>query len=151
MSCAAIFFQGTLKGCLKRRRFQGRMSPKLGRKMLLPSCWALRMLAAASAASSVLAVGLPPPTRSLDRPFPAPPAKVVVAKDASVAELWSAKHLADLLALPIVHCEDEAQATDGAKAQLAVGHGAAVAMGLKPSELAALGEPPTALRFTIYK
>ena len=61
------------------------------------------------------------------------PAKIVVACNATKTELWAAGKLADMLALPVV-----VGALEGA--QIAVGHGAAVALGADPENLATLGD-----------
>jgi hypothetical protein len=65
------------------------------------------------------------------------PRRIVVASVATQVERWSADRLADLLALPIVNGGNAAASTAGA--QIAVGYGAAVTLGVDPRTLATLG------------
>jgi hypothetical protein len=62
------------------------------------------------------------------------PGRIVVADDASVVERWSASKLSELLKLSAL-----STTTRGA-AQIAVGHGAAVALGMHAETLAGLGD-----------
>ena len=64
------------------------------------------------------------------------PARIVVAGDATDTERWSAAKLAELLLLPVEGTTAAAAGTP----QIAVGHGAAVAMGVHASDLGALGD-----------
>ena len=63
------------------------------------------------------------------------PTRIVVADDASEAEVWTAGKLADLLRLPMGNVGMVTIA-----AQIAVGHGAATALGVPPAALASLSD-----------
>ena len=65
------------------------------------------------------------------------PARIVVADDASETEVWAAGKLAGFLKLPIMGNGGRA---DGAAAQIAVGHGAATALGVPAAALAPLDD-----------
>jgi hypothetical protein len=62
------------------------------------------------------------------------PARITVASDATETELWAAGRLGDLLMLPVMtmdHSSDGgAAAAAGGTGQIAVGHGAATALGV---------------------
>lgn len=62
------------------------------------------------------------------------PARIVVADNASETEVWAAGKLADLLRLPTYN------RSKAGEAQIAVGHGAATAMGVPPDVLASLND-----------
>ena len=64
------------------------------------------------------------------------PSRIALAPGATETEAWAASRLAELLGLPVV-VATTAAATE---AQVAVGHGAAVALGVDPEALAALGD-----------
>jgi hypothetical protein len=67
------------------------------------------------------------------------PARIVVAADATEAERWAAANLAGLLMLPAPE-SSEASGTTAGTGQIAVGHGAATALGVRPATLASLGD-----------
>jgi hypothetical protein len=80
---------------------------------------------------------------------PSAEARVVVAEDASAVEVWAAEKLSDLLpdsevGLRLSHRRDDdspdAPRPDFQSQQIAVGHGAAVALGLDPEALTPLGD-----------
>lgn len=67
------------------------------------------------------------------------PTRVVVANTATETELWAAGKLADLLMLPMDDNIGVAAGLSGAS-QIAVGHGAATALGVPPGALVNLGD-----------
>jgi hypothetical protein len=78
------------------------------------------------------------------------PSRVVVADNATEAEMWAAGKLADLLGLPICRAPEAgaSAAGGGGVTQIAVGFGAAVASGVPPAELASLGDDSYLIRTT---
>ena len=66
--------------------------------------------------------------------------RVAVASDAKPAEVWAADKLACTLSLPIVRLSTASPAAAAAVAQIAVGYGAAMALGASPSALSRLGD-----------
>ena len=69
------------------------------------------------------------------------PRRVVVTPAATEVERYAAARLADLLALPIVDGGEDSLGDEAtSSAQIAVGHGAALALGVKAGDLAALGD-----------
>jgi hypothetical protein len=64
-------------------------------------------------------------------------ARVAVVNDATPAELWAADKMARTLSLPLVRLS--AASPVAAVAQIAVGYGAATALGASPSALSRLG------------
>ena len=68
--------------------------------------------------------------------------RVAVASDAKPAEVWAADKLARMLSLPLVRLSMASPAA--AVAQIAVGYGAATALGASPSALAPMCCPDEA-------
>eukprot|EP01051_Picozoa_sp_SAG22_P005699 SAG22_NODE_347_length_11873_cov_15.313997_3_plen_1456_part_00 len=68
------------------------------------------------------------------------PARVVVAPGATETEVWAAAKVAELLALPLHSDSSPVSDRDDTSAQIAVGNGAAVALGVPPAALGALGD-----------
>jgi hypothetical protein len=69
------------------------------------------------------------------------PARIVVAHNATETELWAAGKLADLLMLPTTTTSDDGMTAAAAGTrQIAVGHGAAMALGVPPGALANLDD-----------
>ena len=66
------------------------------------------------------------------------PTRIVVARNATETELWAAGKLADLLMLPMMGSDGMAAGTG--RHQIAVGHGAATALGVPPGALANLDD-----------
>ena len=66
------------------------------------------------------------------------PTRIVVARNATETELWAAGKLADLLMLPMMGSDGMAARTG--HHQIAVGHGAATALGVPPGALANLDD-----------
>jgi hypothetical protein len=71
--------------------------------------------------------------------LPPLPARVVVAPGATETEAWAAAKVAELLALPL-HSAVSDGGDDDASPRIAVGHGAAIALGVPPAALSDLGD-----------
>jgi hypothetical protein len=68
------------------------------------------------------------------------PTRVTVAANGSPTELWAADRLAEVLAIPLEHLDPSRAPAPGDAAQIAVGFGAATALGIAPSTLSVLGD-----------
>jgi hypothetical protein len=96
------------------------------------------LAAAVAAADPAAAAGHGATTTSSVQAVAPLPSRIVVADDASEAEVWAAGKLADLLGLPVTVGSEMIIAAGAA--QISVGHGAATTLGVPAAALAALDD-----------